>query len=196
MATISTSMVNPNLARTICRIVGFTCLAGFVVDLIALGLPPDPMALEWRVNFLQQLSDRSIILLFGIALVMIGASESRRLLRQLGLFCLVVGVMFHLACVLVVRDSLVLQQQALNNISNQASQLQTQIQQSSTAPNAPPNVTPELIQQASQQVSNQAESLKQNARTGITKVGIASIGNLVVVGLGLIGLGRFGMKRR
>lgn len=195
MASIS-SFPGSHTAKNISLIVGLTCLAGFIVDMVSLGVPPNPMSLEWRMSFLQQVSDRSIILVFGIALFMFGSFDSKRTLRQLGIFCLVVGVLFQLACILVIRDSIILQQQALNNISNQASQLQTQIQQSTSNPNAPQNITPEQVQQATQLVTTQAESLKQNARTGITRASIASIGNLIVVGLGMLGLGRYGLQRR
>lgn len=196
MASISSPNVfDAYSAKSIFRIVGFTCLVGFLFDVLALGLPPNPMALEWRLSFLEQVGNRSVILLFGAALTMFGIMDGRRLLRQLAILCLVVGVIFHLSCVLMIRDTLTLQQQTLQNISSQAAQLQTQIQQAQDSPELPENITPEQIQQASQSVSQQAESLKQNARTGITKAGIASLGNFVVVGLGLISLGRFGLRK-
>ena len=184
---------NGNAAKSICLIVGCVCLAGFLIDMVAVGMPPDLFALEWRVSFLKQLGDRSIILLFGSALLLYSQLGNRRLTRPLSLICLGVGVAFMLSCILIIRDGLVLQEQAANTINTQAEQLQAQIEQSKGSPEIPADVTPEQFAQATQQVTTQAEQLKQNAQTGITKAGLASIGNLIVVGLGLIGLGRFGL---
>lgn len=198
MATTPSSnsnFVSSYAAKTICQIVGWVCLTGFAIDLLALALPPDPLSLEWRINFLQQLGDRSIILLFGTAFVLYGLIDARRWLRQFSLMCLIIGILFHLSCLLIIRDGLVLQRQTVENISSQASQIQSQIQQSQSG-ELPEDVTPEQLQQFSELVSTQAETLKQNTRTGITKVGLASAGNLVVVGLGLISLGRYGMRLR
>jgi hypothetical protein len=197
MASVSASnFLGSYSARGLCRIVGFTCLAGFVIDMLAIALPPDPLAIEWRINFLQQLGDRSIILLFGAALLLYGNIDNRRWLKQMALACLIIGILFHVSCILVIRDSATIRQQAIETISNQATQLQTQIEQSQNNPNAATRVTPEQIQQASQRVTSQAEVLQANARTGVFKAGLSSIGNLVVVGLGLIGLGRFGLRLR
>jgi hypothetical protein len=191
----STAANGSNLfrAKQICLIVGLTCLAGFSVDMLVLGLPPSPFTLQWRVGFLQQVGDRSIVLLFGISLMLYSLLGNRRLTKRLSLICLGVGVAFILSCILIIRDSLILQDQTIRNISTQAQQLQTQIEESRDRPELPAEITPERFAQATQQVTSQAEQLKQNARAGITKVGLASIGNLVVVGLGLIGLGRFGL---
>ncbi len=195
MVSISNqASANPYTARTLCRIVGLTCLAGFTIDTLVLALPPDPLALEWRVNFLQQMGDRSIVLLFGIALSIYGAIETRRLLRQLSLISLIAGVFFILCCVLSIRDVSILQQQAITNISNQAAQIQTRIQQAQSSGSVPQNVTPEQLTQASQQIATQAETLKQNAKTGVIRTGIASVGNLLIAGLGLISLGRYGIR--
>jgi hypothetical protein len=180
--------------KGLCRIVGFTCIAGFLVDLLVLTFPPAFGSVEWRVGFLQQLGDRSIILLFGLALLLFGIIEWRAWRRRLALFCLVTGVVFNLSCVLVIRDSLQLQKQALTNISNQASQLQTQIEKAKDNPKPNQNVTPERLNQATQLLSSQASALKENAKTSVLKASISSVGNLVVVGLGLIGLGQYGAR--
>lgn len=183
-------------AKGLCRIVGLTCLAGFVIDMVAVSIPPDPLAIQWRISFLQQLSDRSIILLFGAALMLYGSIENRRLIQQLSLACLLVGILFHISCIVVIRDSTIIRQQAIETISNQATQLQTQIEQSQGRLNGTTPVTPDQLQQASRRVTTQAQTLQDNAKTGVFKAGFASIGNLVVVGLGLLGLGRFGLRLR
>ncbi|MEA5466126.1 HpsJ family protein [Leptothoe sp. PORK10 BA2] len=179
-----------------CLIVGLTCLLGFLVDTLVLSTPPDPLGLEWRVNLLQQMGDRSIILLFAVALLMYAFWDQRSLKRPLGFICLVLGVAFMLSCVLVIRDSLILQKEALQNISNQEQQALSQIEEARGGNlNLPESVTPEQLQQASQQLSSQASALKENTRQGITKAGVGSMGNLIAVGLGLLGLGRLGIKR-
>jgi hypothetical protein len=184
----------PYNPKGLCRIVGFACLAGFLVDLFVLTFPPALTSTEWRLGFMQQMSDRSVILLFGLALIMYGIIDLRRWRRRLAIVCLVIGVIFNLSSILVIRDGLALQQQALNNITNQASQLQTQIERVQKNPQAAPNVTPEQLQQASQALSNQTLALKQNAKTSVLKTGVSSVGNLVIVGLALIGLGQYGAR--
>ncbi|WP_326522198.1 HpsJ-like protein, cyanoexosortase C-associated [Leptothoe sp. PORK10 BA2] len=186
----------PTPGKNICLIVGLTCLLGFLVDTLVLSTPPDPLGLEWRVNLLQQMGDRSIILLFAVALLMYAFWDQRSLKRPLGFICLVLGVAFMLSCVLVIRDSLILQKEALQNISNQEQQALSQIEEARGGNlNLPESVTPEQLQQASQQLSSQASALKENTRQGITKAGVGSMGNLIAVGLGLLGLGRLGIKR-
>lgn len=180
-------------SKQICLIVGAVCLAGFIVDVLAIGMPLNPFDLPWRINFLQQVGDRSIILLFGAALVLYSQLGNRRLTRSMSLFLLGLGVAFVLSSVLIIRDSLILRDQAINNISTQAEQLQTQIEDNRSNPELLSEVTPDQLEQATQQITSRAEELKQNTRNGITKAGLASIGNLVVVGMGLIGLGRFGL---
>lgn len=183
--------------KNICLIVGLTCLFGFMVDMLVLSTPLAPFDLQWRVNLLQQVGDRSIILLFAVALLMHALYDQRRLKRPLGYICLGIGVAFILSCVLVIRDSLILQSETLQNISNQERQAQTQLEAARDGNlNLPESVTPEQLQQAAQQLTNQASSLKRNARQGITKAGIASMGNLIAVGLGILGLGRLGIKRK
>lgn len=194
MQTAVTSRSN-QVGRDICLIVGLTCLAGFVADLLVLGTPPDPFALEWRVNFLQQVGDRSIIFLFGIALLLYSIFDNRKIKRSLSLFCLAVGVAFLLSSLLVIRDSLALKDQAFNNIGTQEEQIQSQIAKSQATGKLPPDVSLEQLQQASQEITSRAEQAKQSTSQDITKVGMSGLGSLVVVGAGLIGLGRVGMKR-
>jgi len=198
MASISTPTPNgagSYSAKVICQIVGLACLAGFVIDMVVLALPPNPASLEWRAGFTQQLADRSIIMLLGAALT-IFSLDSRRLLKRFSTLSLVIGVIFLLSTLLVIRDSLTLQQQAISNISNQASQIQTRIQDAQNKPSADAKVTPEQLQQASQQLNIQANNLKQTAKTTLLKTGVSSVGNLAVVGLGLVSLGRYGMRLR
>ena len=112
----------------------------------------------------------------------------------MSLILLGIGVAFALSSVLIIRDSLILRDQTINNISTQVEQLQTQIEDTQSSPDLVSEITPEQLEQATQQITSRAEQLKQNTRSSITKAGLASIGNLVVVGAGLIGLGRFGLS--
>ena len=183
--------------KGICYIVGLVCIVGFFADMLILGLPPQLGNLQWRVSILQQFGDRSIILLFGTALILFGNMGKRRLLKRISRFCLLGGVVFFLICLLAIADSIALQQRTLTNISTQESQLQTQIRNAQENPSAVGNnITAEDLQKASQLLANQANSLKQNAKTSVLKTGAASVSNLIVVGLGLIGLGRYGMSLR
>ncbi|ESA34072.1 hypothetical protein N836_18965 [Leptolyngbya sp. Heron Island J] len=187
----------PSAGKNICLVVGLTCLLGFLVDTLVLSTPPDPLSLEWRVNLLQQMGDRSIILLFAVALLMYAFFDQRRLKRPLGFVSLVLGVAFMLSCVLVIRDSLILQSETLQNISNRQQYVQSQIDEvrNGNTDNLTANLTADQLQQASQQLANQASTLKQDARHDITKAGVASMGNLIAVGLGMLGLGRLGIRR-
>ena len=197
MATTSAQNFAPSYnAKPLCRIVGIACLAGFIVDLLVLALPPSLGNPEWRTGFLQQVSDRSIILLFGTALTLYGSLEVRTIRKQFGVACMVIGVLYLFCCVLVLRDGLALNDLAEKNIGNQAAQVQTQIQKAKDDPRAAPNVTPEQLQQASQTIDTRVISLKQSAKTGILKTAIAIVGNLTVIGIALISLGRYGMRPR
>ena len=199
MATTSYSdsnLANPHIPRNLCQIVGLACLAGFVVDILVLAVPPNPTSVEWRVSLLQQVSDRSVILLFGIALTLYGSLDNPRVKQPISLASLLLGVFFSLCCVLVIHDGITLQQEAINTINKQAAQVQTQIQQAQTNP--PPNLkaTPEQLQQASKQVKTQADTLTQTTRITAIKTTFASVGNLLAVGVGLISLGRYGSRVR
>jgi cell division protein ZapA (FtsZ GTPase activity inhibitor) len=199
MATFSSSSNASNYAgsynpKGLCQIVGLACLAGFIVDLFAITFPPNIGNLQWRVGFMQQVSDRSIILLFGFALILFGVLDFRRLRKQLAMACLILGALFCLSSILVIRDGMTLQQETLKTIANRASQLQTQIDQAQTNPSAAPNIKPEQLTQLSGALNNQVNALKENARTTSLKTGVSSVGNLIITGLALIGLGQYGVR--
>lgn len=198
MASVSSPTPNASYgAKAICQIVGLVCLLGFLMGMLILALPPQLGNVEWRISIIQQMSDRSIVLFIGAALLIFGNIENRRWLKRISTLCLITGVIFFLSCLLVIADGLKLQQQAITNISNQASQLQTQIQNAQDNPSAVgENVTSEDLREASRLLANQTSSLKQNAKATVLKTGAASIANLIVVGLGLVSLGRYGINLR
>ena len=192
----SAPLESNSVGKSICFVVGLTCIAGFIVDLSVLSTPPDPLALEWRMNFLQQVSDRSIVFFFGVALLLYGVFDNYRIRKPLSFACLVVGVAILLSSMLVIRDSLVLKEQTIRNITAQEEQIQIQIEESQSNSELLPDVSPAQLQQAAQELTSRAQVAKQNTTQTINKSGFASIGNLLVVGFGMVSLSRVGMKRR
>lgn len=183
-----------DVAKTLCYIVGIACLFGFFLDITILSLPLDPMELAWRINLLQQTGDRSIVLLFGAALTIYGSLGNRPQIRVLAIACIIAGISFHLSCVLVIRDTLMLHQEAIRNINTEMTELQTQLQEIQNDPASAGDVTPEELQETAQSLSEEARSLKQIATTDATKSGLSSISNLVIVGFALVGTGRYGLQ--
>lgn len=181
-------------ANDIFRVVGITCIVGFAVNILTVAIPPDPMALEWRIGFMQQVSGRSILLFLGIAMVVYG-SLGQRIVRLLALACLVVGLLYLLSGVVVIRDGLVLQNQTLRNIESEATEIRSQLQTAQNTPNLSPDVTPERIDEALIQLETQAEALTQNAQSATTKAMISVLSTQVVIGVGLLALGRFGIRQ-
>ncbi|MGG6263554.1 HpsJ-like protein, cyanoexosortase C-associated [Leptolyngbya sp. AN03gr2] len=198
MASLSTAPQKLSSAPTgkgIAQVVGLVCLVGFAIDMLIVLLPPQLGNIEWRVGFLQQFSDRSLILILGVALTIFGSIGARRRLRQLSTFSLAIGVIYLLSCFLAISDTLSLQQQAVSTIDSQASQLQTQLRNAQANPTAlGANVTLEDIKRVSNQLNGQASTIKQNAKRTVIKTGASTVGNLAVVGLGLLGLGRIGLQ--
>lgn len=197
MAFISASTPNATGSynpKSLCQIVGYVCLAGFVLDLLILTLPPNLGSTEWRVGLVQQFADRSITLLFGMALVLFGSQANRARLKLFSRASMIVGLVFFLLCLLTIVDGIKLQQQAVTTISTQETQLQTRIRDVQGNPSAlGDNVTPEDLKRASELLTEQASTLKQNAKNTVIKAGASSIGNLIIMGIGLLGLGRYGM---
>lgn len=198
MASLSTASQKLSTAPTgkgIAQIVGLVCLVGFAIDMLIAALPPQLGTLEWRVGFLQQFSDRSLIFILGAALTIFGSIGARRRLRQFSTFCLAIGVVYLLCCFLAISDTVSLQQRTVSAIDAQASQVQTQLRNAQGNPTSlGANVTLENIKRAADQLNGQASTAKQNAKRTVIKTGASSVGNLAVVGLGLLGLGRIGLQ--
>jgi gas vesicle protein len=182
--------------RSLFRIVSFACIAGFLLDMIALAFPLKLGELAWRVGFLQQVGDRSIILLLGLVFLMLGSLEMRNLRKQVAMVSLGLGLVFMLSGVIGIKDAVSLQKQTSTNIKAQATQIQERIQQAKEKPPANAKVTPELIDQAMKQVTDRTEDAQKTAQTQILKTGLSSVGNLFIVGLALIGIGRYGMRAK
>jgi len=195
MATLSARNTGTtNAAANLCLIVGLACLAGFAVDTFILAVPPSLRSLEWRVAIVQQLADRSIILLFGMALVFYGTLASRSWRRLIPYICLALGVIYLLSCLFVLRDSNKLHKQVVGQIETQAAQIQNQIDSATANPELAQTVTPEQIQQASDLLVSRQAELKANTKQSILKTGVGTVGNLLVIGISFLGLGLFGSR--
>jgi hypothetical protein len=180
--------------KGLCQIVGLVCLAGFGIDMLIAAFPPALGALEWRVGFLQQLGDRSIILLFGLALTLYSYLDDRLVRKYLVMGCLGLGVVYILLSVLAIRDGVSLNSQADLQISAKASQIKSQLDNVQANPKPSLKVTPEQIEQAGKLLQQQTTTLKDNATKGVLKTSASSVGNLIVIGLGLLGLGQYGAR--
>jgi hypothetical protein len=195
LSTPSPKIAAAPTGKGIAQVVGLVCLVGFAIDTLILLLPPQLGNIEWRVGAAQQLSDRSLIFLLGAALTIFGSLGSRRRLRQFSTFCLGIGVVYVLSVLLVISDTLSLQQRAVNTIDTQASQLQTQLRNAQSNPaSLGANVSLEDIKRVSEQLNGQASAIKQNAKRTVVKTGASSVANLAVVGLGLVSVGRIGLQ--
>ncbi|MGG6238257.1 HpsJ-like protein, cyanoexosortase C-associated [Nodosilinea sp. AN01ver1] len=177
-------------AKAVFTVVGIACIVGFILNILTSAIPPDPMALEWRVGLMEQVSGRGILLFLGTGLILYGSLEQRSLARILALVCLIGGVLFLLSGVLVIRDALTLQNQALGNIDSQLEQLQSQIQSA----DLPPEITQSRLDEELVQIEAQASDFKQTARSTTTKSMVSVLGSQIVLGLGFLSLGRFGTK--
>jgi Na+(H+)/acetate symporter ActP len=195
MATLSArNTSNASIASVLCLIVGLACLAGFMVDTFILLVPPSPRSIQWRVAVVQQLADRSIILLFGMALVFYGTMASRSWRKLIPYVCLALGAIFLLSSLVVLRDSSKLHNQTIEQIETQAAQIKTQIDSATANPQLAPDVTPEQIKQASDLLVTRESELKANTRQSILKTGVSTVGNLLVIGISFLGLGLFGNR--
>ncbi len=177
-------------------IVGSICLIGFVIDILVIGLPPNPLAPQWRLNFLQQVSERSLLLFIGSVLLLYSRLDSRlQQLRILSVACLAAGLLLGLSSLMVIKDNFTLQYQAVANINTQATELRARITQGQEDPTLRQQITTDAFSEALRSVDSQAASLKQDTQTGAMKTLISSAGNLLLVGVGLVGVGRIGLLK-
>lgn len=178
--------------QTIARIVGLICVVGFIADVLGLVLPPGSGA-SWRFGVLQQVGDRSIVFLLGIALLIYGCWESQLRRKPLSYAALGLGVAYLLTCVLVISDGLKVQSQATANIGQRVEQLQNRIEQSRNNPEISAKAKPQDFDNALKSIESQAYTAAENAKNTVTKSSIVIASNFLIVGLGLLSLGRFGI---
>lgn len=178
--------------QAIARIVGLICVIGFIADILGLILPPGSGA-TWRFGLLQQVGDRSIVFLFGIALLLYGCWESQLRRKPLSYAALGLGVAYLLTCILVVSDGLKVQNQAAANIDQRVEQLQSRVEQGRNNPEITARTNPEDFDNALKSIEVQASLAAENAKSSVTKSSIVIATNFLIVGLGLLSLGRFGI---
>ncbi|WP_414550908.1 HpsJ family protein [Anabaena sp. CCY 0017] len=172
-------------------IVGLACIFGFLVDLTGVALPLKFLEAEWRFGVLRMVSDRSIVLIAGLALLSFGLLDARYIRQMVSRFCLILGVVFILSGVLGFRDTIQLRDQAIKNIDTQSTQALRQLEAAKSNPEKlDPNITPERLQQVSQELQQQAQQQKYSNQARLYKLLSVAIGNLVVSGLALIAIGR------
>jgi hypothetical protein len=180
--------------QSIFQIIGWTCLAGFVIDMLIIALPPS-LSLDWRITVLEQLANRAVVMMLGTGFV-ICSLENRRTLKWFSQGALLFGIGLILSCLLVIYNGITLQNRTITDINTQATQLQAQIQQAQQNPPKDLKLNMDDLQKAAQQVDTQAGTLRQNTQTKVMKASVSSAGNLLVAGIGMVSLGRFGLYLR
>ena len=183
-------------AAGLSRIVGLTCIAGFVSDICVAAMPVTLRSAQWRMGLLQPMGDRGIILLFGLALLALSYAGKRLWSKRIGIVSIVVGVFFLLSCLAFVKDSLALQKATIGNLDTQISKLQSQIQQQSSNPELQNSANREQIEATTRQIDIQVDSFKKEVRTTTVRLGLSAISNLLIMGIALISFGRYCMKTR
>ncbi|WP_035992550.1 HpsJ family protein [Leptolyngbya sp. KIOST-1] len=196
MANLSNPLPKPYdvLSQRLALTIGCLCLIGFLIDILVIGFPPNPLAPQWRLNFLQQVAERSLLLLIGTVLLIYSQLENRlQSLKTLSIACLAIGLLLGLSSLLVIQDTLTLQEQAIATINTQAAELRNRIEQGQEDAALSQQISPEAFSEALQTVDSQAASLIQETQTGAMKTLISSAGNLLLMGVGLLSIGRLGL---
>ena len=185
-------------ANNIAKIVGLVCAIGFFFDMLILVLPPQLGNVTWRIGMEQEFANRSVIFLFGMALLIasgVGIAKGKGRLLITSRISLVAGVAFFLISLLAIADAIQLQNQALGNIDDRESQIQQQLRDAEQNPESlREGVNVEDLQRISEELTRQAEERRNNARRAAVKTAVSNVGNLLLVGAGLIGLGRGGSR--
>lgn len=183
-------------AKNISKIVGLVCAIGFVFDMLLLALPPQLGNVTWRIGLEQEFANRSIIFLFGMALLIfsgVGIAKGKGRLILTSRLSMIAGVLFFLISLVAVADSIQLQKQALGNIDLRETEIQQQLRQAEENPEQlREGISVEDLGRIGEELTRQAEERRNNARRAAVKTAVSNVGNLLLVGAGLIGLGRSG----
>ncbi|AFY38329.1 hypothetical protein Lepto7376_2027 [[Leptolyngbya] sp. PCC 7376] len=185
-------------AKNIAKIVGLVCTVGFIFDMLILFLPPQLGNVSWRIGMEQQFANRSVIFLFGMALLVfssVGIAKGKGRLLLASRTALVAGVAFFLISLLAIADAIQLQNQALGNIDTRESEIQQQLRDAEKNPeNLREGVNLEDLERISDELTRQAEERRNLARRQAVKTAVSNVGNLFLVGAGLVGVGRSGSR--
>lgn len=183
-----------SLYQRLAFIVGGICIIGFLIDILIIALPPNPLAPQWRLNFLQLVSERSLLLFIGSVLMLYSKLDGRlKQLRTISMVFLIVGLLLGLSSLMVIQDTLTLQRQAIANINTQAAELRARIEQGQEDPTLGQQISPHALSEALRSVESQTTTLTHEAQIGAMKTLISSAGNLLLMGTGLVGIGRLGL---
>lgn len=176
---------------TLAFITGLICIVGFGLDTIAISLGPKISSIEWRMGYMQQLGEYSIILLFGLALLGFSLQTNPKRLKGIAWFCCGAGLCFSLSSFLYLQDSLQFSSLAIENLSIQQQKLEQKIQQFIPQPGSFPEsvVDPAKKEQALELLQERTVSLQSNAKIRIQKTMVRTFSSLSPVGSGLVSLG-------
>ena len=138
---VSTPSISP-LAALSLKLVGIVTILASLLDFIVLLIPPDLLNRQWQIATTTQLVDRGIVPLVGITLILTGewiesyvltAPRRRNLLTDsrfwASLLSTLLGIVFLLLAFLHPSNVLSTRNQALEQISNEASQAEAQLEQ-------------------------------------------------------------------
>ena len=178
--------------ESILKIVGLACCVGFLFDITVLAFPLSLGNIEWRIGMLQQIGDRSILLLLGSACLLFSSLNNRQVRKPIALLSLAVGVFFLLSSLVAIRDGSSFNKRTSEAITSQASAVQDQLDKAKADASLAPNVTQEQMKQAERELQLRSDAMQKQAQLGTLKKSSSSVGNLLITGLGLIGLGRVG----
>lgn len=136
----STSVYSPYTALAL-KIVGLIMIVSSLLDFIILAIPFEPLKPEWQFGFTTQMVDRGVIPMVGMAFLFIGywissnmgmpSSESRSVVTDLRfwalLLAIVLGLLFLLLVPLHFKNVGQQSSQALEQISQRATQAETEL---------------------------------------------------------------------
>ena len=195
-SSVSDSSLSVGPGESILKIVGLACWVGFLVDIAVIAFPLSFGNIEWRVGMLQQIGDRSILLLLGSACLIFANLNVRKLRKPITLISMAAGVFFLLSSIIAIRDGSAINKRASEAINSQASVVQEQLDKAKEDASLAPTVTPEQMKQAERELKIRTDALQKQAKLGTLKKSSSSVGNLLVTGFGLIALGRVGARSK
>lgn len=137
----STPLASPLSAISL-KLVGVVTIVSALLDYIILAVPPDLLNAQWQLNFTTQVVDRGIVPLVGVALLLTGfwvdrnagrSSQSGTLLLDLRFWACVLssllGLIFLVLTFLHVNNVRITSQEALAQVSRQATEAESQLEQ-------------------------------------------------------------------
>lgn len=156
------------------RLAGYTLLALFLLDLIAIFIPPNFTNPVWEFQLANQLVERAPVPILGLVFVLIGESQFR-IFKFLSWSSLVVGILYLLLVPLSISSIVRVEQQNSAQIATrleQIQQLKAQIDRAQTSSDVAtilsrisPQNTPPKIENPAAVKQQLIASLSQNERS-------------------------------